>query len=255
MKITPEISELAGLFAADGSMQKNHLCFWGSIYDDQELYDQRVKPIFLDAFGIEVRPHEKRSNSVYGFYVCNKKILKFFNKTLGFPIGSKTYTVVVPEVIKNCNNEDVLIAFVRGFLAGDGCLSFDKRYGSSYRKILTKVHTYPRVILGSVSRGIIDDLSIILKKLKIKHFFNIDRSKKSNESDCYRLFVNGKRRLEIWKSKIGFINPSHNMKYKIFKKYGFVPPYLKYYEKKGILSEDICPWTFYLGVEKQPISK
>ena len=27
-KMTSEIAELAGIFAADGSMQKNHICFW-----------------------------------------------------------------------------------------------------------------------------------------------------------------------------------------------------------------------------------
>lgn len=73
IKITQEISELAGLFAADGSMQKEHICFWGNITEDKEYYNNVVKGLFKKAFQIRINLHEKKSNSVYGFYVCDKK--------------------------------------------------------------------------------------------------------------------------------------------------------------------------------------
>ena len=39
-KITSEIAELAGIFAADGFMQKYHICFWGNPKSDKEFYDK-----------------------------------------------------------------------------------------------------------------------------------------------------------------------------------------------------------------------
>ena len=70
-KITSEISELAGVFAADGSMQKKHICFWGNLSADREFYNGHLSHLFYNVFNISIRPHEKLSNSVYGFYVCN----------------------------------------------------------------------------------------------------------------------------------------------------------------------------------------
>ena len=80
--VTMELAELAGLFAADGSMQQKHLCFWGNISEDRDYYDFVIKKLFIEAFNINVRLHEKKSNSVYGFYICDRKVLVCFNKYL-----------------------------------------------------------------------------------------------------------------------------------------------------------------------------
>src|SRR3989344_3373733 len=123
-KISLEIAELAGIFAADGSMQKQHICFWGNITEDKKYYDTIIVPLFRKAFSIEIKPHEKASNSVYGFYVCKKEVIKFFNENLKFPIGCKTYTVRVPAVIRDSKNPKIWCAFIRGFTDSDGTLSF-----------------------------------------------------------------------------------------------------------------------------------
>ena len=65
--ITPDIAEVAGLFAADGSMQKEHICFWGNPFCDKSYYDFRIKSIFKNSFGIDINPHHKKSNSVPEF--------------------------------------------------------------------------------------------------------------------------------------------------------------------------------------------
>lgn len=115
------ISEIAGMFAADGFMQKNYLCMWGNIYQDKEYYDNIVNKFFKKAFNVNLRLHEKKSNSVYGFYLCNRNIINYFNKTLGFTIGNKTYTVSAPKSI--LNNPKYYAVFIRGFVDCDGCLN------------------------------------------------------------------------------------------------------------------------------------
>ncbi len=243
--LTSELAELAGLFAADGSMQKDHLCYWGNITEDKEYYDTIIKPYFEKAFSINVRPHPKKSNSVYGFYACNKKVLHYFNKTLDYPIGSKTYTVRCPKIIMHSKKPLIWAAFIRGFFDGDGCLTFDKRYDNRYRKVLQIVHHHPRIITNCASQKIIEDLSILLERLKINHFSRIKRNKKQNEVDMFTLEIYGKPRMEQWMNVIGFSNPSHFSKYEIFKRHGFVPVRTTLAQRKKIIKGIINPWQFY----------
>ncbi|MDP3918359.1 MAG: LAGLIDADG family homing endonuclease, partial [Nanoarchaeota archaeon] len=202
MIITPEIAKIAGLFAADGSMQKNHICFWGNITEDKDFYDNILKPLFFKAFDININPHIKISNSVYGFYICNRKVINFFNNDLSFPFGSKTYSVEVPEIILKSKDPIIWQNFISGYLAGDGCLNFDKIYGPGYQEIRQIIHTYPRIQLTSVSPQLISGSSVMLNKLGIKHFIYKIKKNKSNEKDAFRLQVSGVERLEEWYKQI-----------------------------------------------------
>ena len=240
-----EVAEIAGIFAADGSMQKNHICFWGNPKADRDFYDNHIKFLFLKAFDIQIRPHEKKSNFVYGFYVCNKNTINFFNEILGFPFGCKTYSVEVPSEIFNNINKKILSAFLRGFFSGDGCLNFDKRYGNGYQKILTIVHTYPRIQIKCVCKKLIYKLSDMLHRLKIKNFVSRHTTKKDNEVDIFMLQVSGKNRLNTWAKVIGFPNKNHYSRYQIFKKYGFVPPNTTLEQRIKILNEELDPYSFY----------
>ncbi len=241
---TKEIAELAGLFAADGSMQKGHISFWGNIREDREYYDNVIRPLFKKAFDIEVRPHEKASNSVYGFYVCKKRVIKFFNEDLGFPYGKKTYTVRVPKRILRSSDLEILSSFLRGFSDGDGNLNFGKKYGKC-QKILKIINTYPRIHLTSVSVPLIDDLSFLLSQLDINHTISKIRARKSNESDSRRIEIRGKPRVKKWMEIVGFSNPVQTTRYEIFKKHDFVPVYTTLIQRKAILRGEIDPWSFY----------
>jgi len=243
-KINKKIAELAGIFAADGSMQKNHLCFWGNPSSDRDYYNTILKEIFLNEFKIKIRPHEKKSNQVYGFYVCDKNVINFFNKNLNFPFGKKTYSLEIPEKIYKSDNKEIKKAFIRGFFAGDGCLNFDKRYAKD-QKILKIIHTYPRIQIRCVSQKIIDQISEILKDIGIKNFVRTTKSKKENEVDSYNLQVSGKIRLELWNKKIGFSSLNHSSRYEIFKKHGFVPSNTTQEERLKILKSNLNPWSFY----------
>ncbi len=242
-KLTPDMSELAGLFAADGSMQKEHLCYWGNPKADKEYYDLHLKTLFQKMFNIEINPHLKKSNGVYGFYICNKGVLDYFHNFFGFPVGSKTYTVEVPKVVLN-NNNQVKAAFIRGFFAGDGCINFMRRYGESYKEILKIIHYYPRIQIQSVSSRIILQVSNMLKDLSIKNFVTT-RKDKTKTVNIFSVNVYGKERLERWIKKIGFSNPNHSSRYEIFKRIGFVPPNTTYLQRLQILKGQLNPWSFY----------
>ncbi len=234
MKLTKELAEISGMFAADGSMQEDHICMWGNIYEDKEYYDKIVCQLFSKVFNKEIKAHEKPSNSVYGFYICDKKIIEKF-KELEFT-KNKTYTVRAPKIILKSNNKEIIAAFIRGFTDCDGCLNFVKRYEKGYSKFKRKYHSYPRIFIKVVSEKMIEDLSYLLKKIKIEHNKYIQISKKINEKDVYVIAVRGKERVEKWIENVGFNNPSKFSKYLIWKKVGFCPTPSKYSQRVSILN-------------------
>ena len=105
MKISQELAEILGMFAADGCLQKQYVCMWGNIYEDKDYYNNIVCPFYSKVFNIKVIAHEKKSNSVYGFYICNKKVINFF-RDLGFT-NNKTYDVRIPEIVMNSKDKKI----------------------------------------------------------------------------------------------------------------------------------------------------
>jgi DNA-binding transcriptional regulator WhiA len=243
--ITNEIAEIAGFFAADGSMQKNHICFWGNPSEDRDYYDFHLKNLFYKAFKIEINPHDKFSNSVYGFYICNKEIINYFQEHLNFFPGSKTYIVEIPEKILKNNNSSIKSSFINGLFAGDGSLSFMKRYSTNYNMFLQKYHCYPRIQIQLASKNIIYQMSKILIDLGIPNFINERLGKRKNQADTYVLNVYGKKRLKKWVKIIGFSNNNHMTRFKIFKKFGFVPPKTTYTERVNIINNQQNPYLNY----------
>ncbi len=243
-KITPEIAEIAGAFAADGSMQKGHICLWGNINEDREYHDVVLKRLFREAFNCNINPHEKKSNFVYGFYVCDKNIINFFNTVLGFNFGNKTYTVGVPKCILEANDPIIWASFIRGFSDGDGSLNFCKRYGTC-QEILKIIHTYPQIQLKTVSKRLALDLLILISKLGFKPHLYPLKNNKFGKHIAYLVELKGKKNLENWMQIISFNNPVQQTRYAIFKKYGFVPVNTTLLQRKGVLEEKIDIWSFY----------
>lgn len=242
MELTKEFSEVIGMFAADGCMQKEYICMWGSIFEDKDYYDNIVCPFYSKILKKEIKAHEKKSNSVYGFYICDKTLIKLF-KELGFK-NKKTYEVDIPLIIKENNNEEIITAFIRGFSDCDGSIYFQKRKGN-YNLFKKTFHTYPKIEIDSVSEKIIKNISLLLNKLKIDHKINITKSRKSNESDKYRIMIRGSKRIENFMEKIGFNNFSKKSKYLIWKKFGFCPIKTTIDQRKQILEGVINPKDFY----------
>ncbi len=242
MKVIEELCEVLGMFSADGGLQKKYICIWGNIKEDRDYYDKVVCPLFSKVFEKKIIAHEKKSNSVYGFYICDKKIVNFLRK-MEFS-NNKTYNVKVPNIILSNNNQNLYAAFIRGFVDCDGYISFMKRKGK-YQLFKRKFNTYPRIGIKAASKNIIKDLSYMLKKLDIEHTINVYRSKKLNWADIYIIEIRGKTRIMNYINKIGFNNPSQYSKYEVWKKFGFCPPSTTIKQRKLILQNKLDPYSFY----------
>lgn len=243
MNLTPELAEVFGMFAADGCLQENYICMWGSIFEDREYYDNPVCPLFSNVFNRKIVAHEKVSNSVYGFYLCSKNIVRLFRE-FGFS-RAKTHTVRVPECIFNSEDFGIIASFIRGFTDCDGCLSFMKRKGK-YSLFKRQYSTYPKIEINVVSKNVIEEISFLLDKLGLHHTSYFRKSKQINHSDQYVISIRGKIGLKEWMEKIGFRNPSKYYKYLIWKKFGFCPVGLTIEQKRDI---------FLRNLNKEEVSK
>lgn len=242
MKITKEFAEIIGMFAADGCLQNDYICMWGNIYEDKEYYDKIICPYFSKVFKINVIAHEKKSNSVYGFYICDKNIVKIFRE-LGFT-NKKTYTVKAPKEILNSKDKEIIAAFIRGFTDCDGCLYFQRRKGK-YKPFNLNYHTYPKISITVVSKNIIDNISYLLTKLDIDHTKYTYKSKKPNWKDHQVITIRGVPRLKKWNKVIGFNNQAKLTKYYIWEKFGFCPPYTNITQRNLILKNKLNPHSVY----------
>ncbi|MDP1728790.1 MAG: LAGLIDADG family homing endonuclease [archaeon] len=242
MELSKELTEILGMFAADGCLQKNYICMWGNIFEDKEYYDKIVCPFYSKVFNKKIKAHEKKSNSVYGFYLCDKKVVEFF-KDLGFT-NNKTYNVRIPKEIMDSENNEIIAAFVRGFADCDGCFSLMRRKGK-YKLFKTKFNTYPRISIKIVSEEMINDIRLLLSKLNLKHTFGMEKKNKPNESDAYWIMVRGETNVENWMKIIGFNNSSKQIKYDVWKKFGFCPPNSGILDRKLFLEGKLNPSDFY----------
>lgn len=236
------MAEIAGAFAADGCMQKGYICMWGNITEDRDYYDTVLSELYFKEFGVKVRVHPKASNSVYGFYLCRREVVSFFNKVLGFPIGSKTYIVTVPNVVMN--NISLYPSFIRGYADNDGCITFSKLKGTAslFRKIR---HTYPRILISSVSYEIIKQLKYMLDCLDIHSTLIIKKLSTKQKVPIKVLTIRGAKQLSLWMDKIGFSNPAHKTKVDLWKRFGYCPTKTTIAQRKAVLSGTLDISTFY----------
>ena len=242
MEISKELAEILGMFAADGCLQKQYVCMWGNIHEDKNYYDNIVCPFYSKVFNKKVAAHEKKSNSVYGFYLCDKDVVEFF-RSLGFT-NNKTYNVRIPQRIMKSEDKEIWSAFIRGFADCDGCFSLMKRKGK-YKPFKLKFNTYPKISIKIVSQGMIDDLHQLLKRLNLNHTLGIERKNKLNEADAPWMVIRGEKNIETWMKVVGFNNPSKIIKYQVWKKFGHCPPSSGIEERKLFLTGQLNPEDFY----------
>lgn len=125
--LCPSLSELCGIHIGDGYLghrKDKHeylIQCTGNLKDDREHYDLHIKELWEKVFGIKVLPKERKDNT-YEIRVYSKTIALFFNEFLEMPIGKKSKTIRIPNVIKEtCKTgiSEQMKACIRGIIDTD----------------------------------------------------------------------------------------------------------------------------------------
>ena len=249
-KMTPELAEVLGIILGDGhlgykkykSSFTRNVSFHGSYLDDFDYYELEIKKLLKELFNIEPVPKLYRKNELY-VGIGSKSIAEFI-KNLGVPIGNKVENNKIPKFILESNKE-IKRSFLRGIFDTDGSITFKKYKG---------YHSKPVINLPMKSEIFIFQLVELLNELGIDVVHYWEKYYYPKRDKLYsrrRLYINGKKKLAKFLDLIGFRNPKHLTKVRIYQKFGFCPPNLPYKKRLDILGGRLDPYSFY---DKQTIS-
>jgi len=237
-KMTPKLAEDIGWQIGDGCLTKKYRYkIAGDPIEEKMFYDKIVFPSKNKLFGIKHKPKMIGDGS-YGISMGSKTLVVFYNKVIGLPLAPKN-NITIPQIILNSNRENK-ISCIRGIFDTDGTLYFRKK-----RK---EINHYPSIQLESVSKTLIFDLMILLKEFGLNCCIIHTKRKPTKygyNRESYRIFIEGKNKLDLWMNIIGFKNPKHLTKYKIWKMFGFCPSHTKIEDRINILNGKINPNSFY----------
>lgn len=137
---------LAGAHAADGHLSKRGVFYIG---DEDKNNIKIIANLIKKEFGFLPSINKRRNENEYVIQFMSKRFYTFFNEYFNFPLGPKTYTIRVPDVIKG--NKTLEKAFVAG------AMTFE-----------SSVNTNRSIIISVTSQRFRDDIASILSKDRIK---------------------------------------------------------------------------------------
>lgn len=211
--MTPQIAELLGAHAGDGTLYKTTYSLVWELRGDlreKEYYTNHICPLLEEIFGLKITSKFRSggANGCWGVQASKKVIINLF-LSFGFKPGTKTFTVSAPQEVLY-SSSTIKQAFLRGLFDTDGCLRFDRLKG----RVL---HTYPRIEISFASEPLVQDIKSLLTELGFNYFVWKDGS-------CYRICVSGRHMTEKWIQEIKPANPKHLKKYSFWKENGFYEP-------------------------------
>jgi hypothetical protein len=208
INLNSKTAELIGMHIGDGTLYKTtRSLVWelrGGL--NEKEYYKHVKELLESVFDNLIFYPKFRTggkNGCYGIQTSKKQVTSFFI-LYGFKAGCKTYTVFVPDYIKNASKK-IQCSFIRGLFDTDGCLRFEK-----INKNLN--YDYPKIEFTFASESLRNDLYQLLKKLKFRPYIWGKRH--------YSLCLAGIDNLEKFMIEIAPKNAKHLNKYMFWKKYG-----------------------------------
>jgi DNA-binding transcriptional regulator WhiA len=200
----------------------------GHITEDRDHYENFIIPTFNKTVAIplmrkKISTVAYKKRNCYGIATENKSVTKFL-LSLGLPLGTKN-DVHVPEWIKN--DDENSKAFLRGLMDTDGSVFFSN----------SKKHTGMTFDIGLTSQRLINDVYQMLLSLEFHpYMLKPYKKKKENEKTLYKVRIKRKADLEKWINEIGFSNPKHETKTKIYKLKGYCMPNTTLNQRKEILA-------------------
>lgn len=233
--LTPELSELIGAIIGDGNLYiKNsrfELHIYGDIEEDRNYHKQIIK-LFKKLFNLDTQSKEKyfKKASCRRIDIKSKAIAYFFWKIVGLKPGKKN-NIKIPKMIKN-SNKKIISDFIRGLADTDFYIKFKTRYG--------KKNYYPIIIGNFSGEEFVNELKLLFEEIGFHS--HIEKRKKYDKIRkktylSYAINIVGKNNLEKWMQNIGFNNKKHIVRYNVWKKLGFCPPYTNINKGELILNK------------------
>ncbi len=235
MKIDCDMAEIIGIHIGDGCISKNkrysEYYLGGDLKEEKEYHNNWVAPLFnrkimLPLYNKKVNYKEHPKVGIYGFHIFNDKIVKFFEK-LGIKVGSKINIEIPKQILKNKNLHK---RFLRGLFDTDGNIYFDKNRSAKNPK-----NDRPNIKLGTVSKRLSEQVFNMLIKLSLHPRMKKPYKGKKDKNYVYTILIYRIRDIGYFVKNIGFKNPKHYSKWKVYKKYGYCPPKTKIEERKNLL--------------------
>jgi hypothetical protein len=205
--VTPELAELLGMHAGDGSLYRaNGGVVWElrGNKDEKEFYDGYIASLLRKVTSIPFTFQERSGgkNGCYGVRCCRKEFGRML-LAAGFAIGKKTHTVDVPPCVLTGNLE-VRAAFLRGLFATDGT-------GYLMRANHEVTASYPAIELCSASQALRDHAAELLKALGIGSYV-WTYCPKQRGGPVFFLRVCGAKRVKLFAERVGLSNPKHQLR-------------------------------------------
>lgn len=234
IELTTELAELCGIIAGDGHIHrhvsKKRVNYIVSIHGDKSEeveYFNYISSLFVNVFN--KTPGIRETKDSLCLYAHSKFIVAELEK-LGMIIGKKARIVRIPKIF--LNQKDLALAFLRGLA--------DTDFSITFRKAKRKRHSYPIIKAEFASEKIIEDIQIILRRLKINHcMFKRSSHRFGKTFTPYSIDISGHKNLKTWLDYVGFSNLKHISKIMVARKLGYCPPHTTLAQRKKIIKSPL----------------
>ncbi|MBT4604031.1 hypothetical protein HOC01_00185 [archaeon] len=205
MKISSNFALFYGILLGDGCLFRyenaRYICVTCDLHSDKPMFS-KLLPIIEKIRGKPVKVRERTKEGKIEIQFSDKELFqKIANH--GFPIGKKGTDLII---------SDQMLPFykkiIQGYFATDGCLVITNNNG-----IL-----YPRIEFSSISKKLLNQVNCFLIKEGINSKVYLSKTYQNSWNDLYRIQINGKKQLKLFKKVIGFFNPKHESRSKLFLK-------------------------------------
>jgi intein-encoded DNA endonuclease-like protein len=153
-ELTTDVSYLAGIISGDGTLTK----YFIKISDGSEVNVRFLEKLTKEIFRINSHVRQESDNK-WTIEFDSRILVKYFNERFEIPIGNKSESVSVPEVIKS-SDLDVRISYIQGWIDAEG-------YLENWKKPHTD-KSYRRINFCTKSRDVIDWIAKEVKDLGIE---------------------------------------------------------------------------------------
>ncbi len=247
-------AELIGWHIGDGCISqlsdgRMEYTLTGDLVEEIEFYENVVIPqfnsLFKNKLGKQITLKKYLSVGVCGIYLFDKKFIKHIQTKYKLPIGKKV-NVEIPKIIRDSSDLEVKKAFLRGLFDTDGSIYFCKSNSFTKQPSLYRLFHYkPKIKLATISKNLIEQVKFLLLSIGIYARVQKPIKQRFNENTVYSVVIDRFGDVTKWLEIVGFKNPKHITKIRIWTQFGFCPPYTRLIERENMLKNEIYPFEYY----------